>query len=517
MTADTKRGFFAVVREPWFVLGLATLAVHLLFNQGYGIFRDEMYFIVCGQHPAWGYVDQPPLIPLLAAWSHWLFGDNLVGFRLIPALVLSATVGMTAAFAREIGGGRFAQWLAGLCAMMSPQFLAIGLLFTTDTFLAAAWLGFAWILVRLSKSGDERWWLAFGAVAGLCLLTKYTIGFYMAALAVGLLATPLRKSLLRPWVYAGVLLTALLVLPNVLWQAAHGWPFLALGQAAMNGKNVALSPLSYFLDQLLLIGPAAAPIWIAGLWACLDRPRDPVFRVFPIAYALLFAFFVFTHGKAYFLSSFYPVLLAIGSVAIEGWFRRGRFVDRAVRFYAVASVALAGIAVMPLTVPMLSEPVYIRYAAAIGLAPSATAAEHLKMGLLPQHYADMHGWPEMAAKIAKVYWALPPQDRAKAVFYGRNYGEAAAIDVFGRRLGLPPAISGHNNYWIWGPRGHDGSVVIELGGTREGHEKDFRSVELAGWIESPYAMPYETDQPIWVERGLKTPLKTLWPKLKHYE
>ena len=186
--------------RPSLVLGVVCFVIHLVFNGGYGVFRDELYFIVCGQHPAWGYVDQPPLVPLLAAWSYALFGDWLVGFRLIPALALSATVAATAEFARAVGGGRFAQWLSGVCVLFAPFFLVIGLLFTTDTFQALTWLGCAWCLVRLEQSKDERWWLAFGAVAGVGLLGKYMIAFYIVALAIGLLATPLRKSLLQPWV-----------------------------------------------------------------------------------------------------------------------------------------------------------------------------------------------------------------------------------------------------------------------------------------------------------------------------
>jgi 4-amino-4-deoxy-L-arabinose transferase-like glycosyltransferase len=512
MFEKTKRGFSIAGREPWLVLGLATLAIHLLVNGGYGIFRDELYFIVCGDNPAWGYVDQPPLVPWIASLSHALFGNYLVGFRLVPALAMAATVALTAEFARLIGGGRFAQWLAGLCVLGCPQFLAIGLIFTTDTFQALTWLACGWFLVRLAQTGDERWWIPLGAVVGVSLFSKYMIAFYVVALGIGLLATPQRRSLLHPWLYLGALVAVVLILPNLLWQQAHGWPFLELGEAAANGKNLTLSPPAYFAQQLLLIGPLAAPVWIAGLWACSWRPKFVVYRAFPIAYAILFVFFIATHGKAYYLSSIYPTLLAVGAVAIESWLR-----GPIARGAALGAVALASVLLAPLAIPVLSEENYIAYAHAIGLGPSATAAEHQRLGLLPQHFVDMHGWPQMAAKVAAVYSALPPADRAKAVFFGHNYGEAAAIDVFGRHLGLPPAISGHNNYFIWGPRGHDGSVVIVIGGDRDQMAREFRSVEVAGYINTPYAMPYETDQPIYVLRGLKTPLPILWPKLKHYE
>ena len=511
MIAGDKRSFLIIGREPWLVLGLATLAIHLIFNAGYGIFRDELYFIVSGDRLAWGYVDQPPLIPLLASWSHALFGNSLVGFRLIPALALSATVALSAEFASAVGGGRFAQWLAGLCVLCSSQFLAIGLLFTTDTFQPLTWLACGWFLVRLAQTGNERWWIPFGVVVGLSLLSKYAIAFYVAALGIGLLATPQRRSLLRPWLYVSALIGTLLVLPNVLWQQAHGWPFLELGKAAVNGKNVALSPVAFFVQQLLLMGPLAAPVWIAGLWACLHRPKLAVYRAFPIAYAILFIFFVVSHGKAYYITPIYPTLLGIGAVAVESWLQ-----SAAVRRAALSSVAVAGAIASPMAIPILPEKTYIAYSTMLGLAPSATAAEHQKLGLLPQHFADQHGWPEMAAQVAAVYNALPPGDRAKAVFLGIDYGEAAAIDIFGRPLGLPAAISGHNNYYLWGPQGHDGSVLIVLGPYWGGLLSAYRRVEVAGEIDNPYAMPYETG-PIYVLRDPKMPFSFIWPNLKHYE
>jgi hypothetical protein len=511
MMEGDKRSFVVIGREPWLVLGLATLAIHLIFNAGYGIFRDELYFIVCGDRPAWGYVDQPPLIPLLASWSHALFGNFLVGFRLVPALALSATVALSAEFARAVGGGRFAQWLVGLCVLCSPQFLAIGLLFTTDTFQPLTWLACGWFLVRLEQTGDERWWIPFGLVVGVSLLSKYAIAFYVVALGIGLLATPVRRSLTRPWLYVGAAIGAIVVLPNVLWQQAHGWPFLELGKAAVNGKNVALSPVAFFVQQLLVMGPLAAPVWIAGLWACSRRPKLAVYRAFPIAYAILFIFFVFSHGKAYYMTPIYPTLLALGAVAVEGWLHSARG-----RRAALISVAVAGALGAPMAIPVLSEKAFIAYSTTLGIAPSATAAEHQKLGLLPQHFADQHGWPEMAAQVAAVYNALPAADRAKAVFLGLDYGEAAAIDIFGRPLGLPPAISGHNNYFLWGPQGHDGSVLIVLGSYWGGLLPAYRGVEVAGEINDPYAMPFETG-PIYVLRDPKVPFSVMWPRLKHYD
>jgi 4-amino-4-deoxy-L-arabinose transferase-like glycosyltransferase len=495
--------------RPSALLALASLVLHLLANGHYGIFRDELYFIICGARPDWGYVDQPALVPLLASWSHALFGDFLLGFRLLPALAMTATVALSCEFARIIGGGRFAQWLAGVCVLLAPVLLIDGVLFSTDMFQALTWLGVGWVLVRLEQSGDQRWWLALGAIAGFSLNTKYLIGFYLLALGVGLLATPQRRSLIYRWVYLGALLAAVMLLPNLLWQRSHGWPFIDLGNAAAGGKNIELSPLAFFLQQLFLTGPLAAIVWLCGLWAGLVRPQPAVARAFSIAWLILLLAFDASHGKAYYLSAIYPMLLAFGAVQIERW-----LVNAMARAAALASVAVLGILAAPLTLPILPIDVFIRYQRAIGYMPSA--GEHQTLGVLPQYYADMFGWPEMAASIAAVYGSLSPHDRSRAVFFGNNYGEAAAIDLFGRRLGLPPAISGHNNYYLWGPRGHDGSVIIIIGGSKEHYQELFDSIEIAGRITTPYAMPYETDQPIYVLRGMKLPLQDYWPQVKFY-
>ncbi len=497
--------------RPSVVLGLLTLGVHLLVNRGYGFSRDELYFIVCGERLAWGYVDQPPLAPLVAALSYRLSGGSLVLFRLVPALAMAATVALTAEFTRLLGGGRFAQWLSGLAVAGGLVFLAFGLFVSTDMFQPLTWLACSWCVVRLAQTGDERWWVPFGAVVGVSLLGKYLIAFYLASLAVGLLATPVRRSLLRPWIWVGAALALAIAAPNLLWQARHGWPFLELGAAGVKGKNLPLSPLAFLGQQILFTGPVAAVIWMIGLWSLARRPAVPAYRAFAVAYLVLFGLLVALHGKATYPTPIYPVLLAAGAVAIESRLRAP-----AARGAALAAVAAGGVVLAPMAVPVLPVEAYVAYAGALGLGPSATAGERNTLGVLPQHFADMHGWPEMAAKVAAVYEALPPADRARAVFFGRNYGEAAAIDVFGRPLGLPPAISGHNEYFHWGPRGHDGSVVIVIGGSRADLEAQFREVEVAGWLDHPYAMPYETRQPIYVARGMKVPLHVAWPRVKNF-
>ena len=361
--------------SPAFFVALATLAIHLLVNGGYGFFRDELYFIVCGQHPDWGYVDQPPLIPLIAAGSYALFGNFLLGFRLVPALALAVTAALTVEFTRLLGGGRFAQWLAGLCFLTAGYFLGDGVYLSTDALQPLTWLGVSWCLVRLIQTGNERWWIAIGPIVAISLWSKYQIAFYVVALAVGMVATPLRRSLTRPWIYAGAALALVLVLSNILWQGAHGWPFLELGAAGVAGKNIALSPLDFFHQQVLLIGPLAAPVWLIGLWAAAIRPRHAAYRIFPIAWFLLCLVFIVAHGKASYLASIYPALLGFGGVAIEQGLK-----NLAARRVVFAVIAVTGILFAPFAVPLLPVKIFLAYANALGVKPSATATEHNKLG-----------------------------------------------------------------------------------------------------------------------------------------
>jgi len=501
-----------IVRSPALWLGAACLLVHLVANPHYDVFRDELYFIVCGLHPAFGYVDQPPLIPLIAAASYKLFGTALTPLRLVPALASAATVALTADFARRLGGGRFAQTLAGLCVLLAPALLAGGVLLSTDCLQPLTWLACAWILVRLVESRDERWWLAFGAVAGVSLESKYLIAFYLVGLAVGGLATPLRRSLTRPWIYAGAALGLAIALPNVVWQAAHGWPFIAIGLANAGRKSVGLSPLGLMLQQALFVGPVSAPVWLAGLWRLGVRPLAPQWRALAIAYVVVAAIVVLVNGKAYYATPIYPSLFAAGAVAWESWLKRPL-----ARVIAIVIVAVPGLVGALTALPILPPDALVAYMQATGFSPKATQTESGKLSALPQYFADMFGWREMAAAVSAVYRDLPPDERTEAVFYAPNYGEASALTIYGPAFGGPPTISAHNSYFLWGMRGASGAVVITLGGDAAGQHRFYDDARAVGHTGSAYAMPYETGLTIWVLRRPRAPLADIWPTLKHYD
>lgn len=317
-----------------------------------------------------------------------------------------------------------------------------------------------------------------------------------------------RRDVLRSrWPWLGVAIAALLVVPHVWWQFTHGWPIVEFMANARAGKHVDLSPLAFLAEQALQMCPPALPVWLLGLASLLrSRPLRPL----GWAYLAILGLMLSTAAKPYYLAPAYTALLAAGGAALDAW-----LVRRAARVAAVVALAVPGLLAAPLAMPLLPVDTYVRYAGALGLEPGTD--ERHALGRLPQFFADMHGWPEFAAAVAAVYHALPPADRARACIVGGNYGEAGAIDHFGPALGLPPAISAHNSYHLWGPRDCTGEVVIVPERDPSGLRELFTHVEQAGLVRCGDCMPYENDLPLWVARGPRTPLATLWPSLRHYQ
>ncbi|MGO9423513.1 ArnT family glycosyltransferase [Roseiarcus sp.] len=501
------RAFRVVLDHPAIALGLVALGVHLWVNGSYGYFRDELYFIVCGRHPAWGYTDQPPLTPWIAAASQAAFG-SLRGLRLVPALSSAALVALTAEAASMLGGGLYARWLAGLTALVGGFFQAVGALLTTDSLQPLAWLAVALCIIKAERDDDPRWWYAAGAIGGAAFLAKYTVALYLASLALALLLTPQRRLLARwePWT-AGAFAAAIAA-PNLVWQAENGWPFVAHTAVLAAEKNIPFSPASFLLQEVVILGPATAPVWIAGLAAFAFWPRFAAYRWVAISWAILIAAALIGRGRPYYIAPAYALLMAGGSVALEAW------LPRVAKPVLAAVVFVVGALFAPLFLPILPVDAFIAYQHALGFRPST--GERLKLGELPQYYADQYGWPDIAKALGEAYQTLPPEDRARAAVFAWNYGDAAAADVFGAPWSLPPAISGHENYYLWGPRGADGSVVLVYGGQREWLVPMCRTVEPVGHVDNPYGMPEESGQTVWLCRDVRAPFEKLWPKLRHF-
>ncbi|MGA8533994.1 MAG: glycosyltransferase family 39 protein [Candidatus Tumulicola sp.] len=495
------------------VAALVTLVVHLIGNPHYGFFRDELYFIICGFHPAWGYVDQPPIVPLLAAGSQ-LFGHSLFLLRALPALFAAAGMYVTCLLVLELGGGGFAQVVAALAFLFAGVLMSFGMKVGPDMVGLWLWPLTALYVLRIAKGGDPRLWLAAGAAVGVSLESKYSAAFFAVALLAGLLLTPQRRALWSRWFLAGAALAALIALPNFLWQAHYGFPMLELLRNGQNEKNVVASPLLFLFQQLLLTNLFLSPIWIVGVIALLARNGPG--RFLGVAYVVLIALMIAMHGKHYYPGDVYPIAIAAGGVEIASWTRRWIPLQAAL----VAAMIVAGLFFLPFSLPVLAEQPMVDYAAFVGrvlhVSKAAMATERHQSAALPTDWADMHGWPELMATVARIYRALPPDQRTRAAIVTSNYGEAAAIDFFGKPYGLPPALSGHNNYWLWGTHGYSGSVVIDVNGDCGASQRLYRSARLAARFDPPWVISYEQDIPIMVCSGPEKDLSTIWPSLKHY-
>ncbi len=490
---------------------IGTLAFHLIANPHYGFFRDELYFIICGFRPDWGYVDQPPVVPLLAAGSQ-LFGHSLFLIRAIPALFAAASVYTTCLLVLELGGGTFAELFAALVTALTPVLMAFGGKVTTDVVGLWLWPLAGLYVLRVVKRGEPRCWLPAGVVAGVAIESKYSMIFFAVAIVAGLLLLPQRRVLFNRWFAGGVLVAAAIVVPNFVWQAMHGYPMWTLLQDAREYKNAELSPLQFVASQLLITHPLLAPFWVIGLVALLRRADA---RLLGVAYLVLMAEMIVFHGKHYYAADVYPIPIAAGAVTVEEWTRRASWWRPVLTAYAF----LAGIMLVPLLVPLLPESAMSAYdGIAQRMTPEVQLArmDHSAIGNLPPDWADMHGWPELAALVARVYDSLPPAQRARAAILASNYGEAAAIDFFGAKYGLPPVISGHNQYWMWGPRGYDGNVLIDVHGECPGGPAFFRERRVVARFSNPWGRPFENGFPISICRGISMPLAEFWPRLRTY-
>jgi len=493
-------------------LSAAKLLVHLYAGRHYGYFVDELYYLACSRHLDWGYVDQPPLIVLSTWLVRLLIGDSLPAIRLLPALAGAAEVALTALIARELGGNRWAQGMAAVAVLAAPAILGVDNLLTMNAFEPLFWMGCAWLVLRMIRTGNRRLWVWFGVLAGFGLENKYSMLIFGAGLILGLLLTPQRRLLRGPWLWIGGGIAFLLFLPNLLWNIQHHFPFLELqANIRRSGRDVPLTPVAFFVQETLAMNPLALPLWLAGLGFYFFSKTAKPFRALGWAWAFAAAVIVALSPRIYYLFPAFPVLFAGGAVRTGAWFER----QPVWRRLAWPAAMLASAAVLaPLAIPVLPPETYIRYTQALHLAPPAI--ETHRLGPLPQIFADQFGWEEMTQTVAQVYNGLPPELRAQTAIFGQNYGEAGAIDHFGPKYGLPPAISGHQTYFLWGARGFTGESMIVMNDRQAVLESLFTDVRKVARVDHPYSMPYRHFD-VFYCRGLKQPMSQLWPRVKRWD
>ncbi|HEX6566403.1 MAG TPA: glycosyltransferase family 39 protein [Chthoniobacterales bacterium] len=496
------------IPAEWLIAFVIAL-VHLAVAGRYDIFRNELYFIVCGRHPDFGFVDQPPLVPLLAAATQ-LFGDNPWLLRLPAAAAAAGLVILTAWFARLLGGSSTAAFIAGVAAGIAPALIALTTTTTTATFEPVAWTAFAYFLTRAVVQGDRRAVLWAGVVAGIAMQAKYGIAFWIVPLGIGVLLTSARRILTWPALWLGALVALLLGVPSLIWQGLHGWPFLEVhANHLAEGANFTGTPFRFEVIQLFAMNILLAPLWIAGVvaplfWAPLKPAR---FLSVGLLGATMLVFLA--HGKDYYLFPVYPSLFAVGAVVLAQ-------VRPVVRTVWLAGALIVSLIVAPVVLPILDPPALAAYLSFSHLAPPPSEAAAVGAPLT-QLFSDELGWRDLEKQVASIYHSLPAEERSRTAILAADYGEAAALDVYGQRDGLPPALCGQNQYFLWGARGYDGSTIIHVNGDPNRWRRGCDSVEVVGQFGVPYAMPYENARPIFICHGLRRNLTEVWSRLKRYQ
>jgi len=472
----------------------------------YGYFRDELYYLDMARHLDWGYVDAAPLVAVYAKIA-LLMGGSLWALRILPALAGAGLIALTILIVRELGGGRYAQLLAGLCVLISPAMLVMDNFLSMNAFEPLFWMGCIWVVARILRTGDSRLWIWFGVLAGLGLENKHSTLSFGFAVTVALLLTQHRREFARPWIWIAGAIAVALFLPNVVWQIRHHFPTIEdLANVRREGKNVVLGPLAFVKEQIIDLHPILLPVWVAGVVWFLRERR---WRVLGLTFVVFFVLMEVVHGKNYYLFPMYPMALAGGAVVIERWLAKRAVWTRAA---VVAVIVLAALPLLPLATWMLPPERQLAYMNGIGFKPGKQEVK--QESLLPQGIADQFGWPELVNEVAGVYNSLPAEERAETGIWAGNYGEAGAINLFGPKLGLPTAYSRHQNHWYWGPppQVYKNLIVIQWG--LDDVRDSCTSYEAFEHYER-FGMG-EENAPFYLCRGVKFDIQKIWWRSHHW-
>jgi 4-amino-4-deoxy-L-arabinose transferase-like glycosyltransferase len=478
------------------VVALIQVTALIATSTRYGYHRDELYFIQCGAHPAFGYPDQPPLVPLLSWGMQSLAPGSLLVLRAPSALAAGITTVLAGLIAREVRGDGRAQVIAAACTACSAFPLATGHIVSTTTFDMLSTTAFCWLAIRAVRTGSGPCVLAAGAVAGLGVEFKPQVGL-VAVVAVAALAILGPRAPLRSrWAAAGTVLAVALAAPYLIWQAQHGWPQATVAAniaGAQEGGRVGFIPF-----QLIFVSPVLVPVWVAGLIVPLRRPAWRALRFVPVTYAGLAIVYLIGDGSAYYLASMYPALLGLGAVPTAVWISGPRGRRRALSIAIVLSAAVSSL----IALPLLPER---------DLQGSATVA----LNVIP---AETVGWPRFVDTVTAAWRRIPSGERSHTAIFAGNYGEAGAIDLMGRRHGLPRAYSGHNAFSEWGqpPPADTHALVLGYDGPRDAAPSFTGCRRLARVNDRVGLDNQEQGLPIMLCRPAAS-WSTLWPRLRHYD
>jgi hypothetical protein len=483
---------------------------------GYGYFIDEFYYVACSEHLAFGYVDHPPLSVLPLWLVRATIGDSLPAIRLVPALAGSVTVLLTGLIARRLGANAFGQAIAAGAAMAGSIYLVMFSFYSMNALSILIWTVCFWILVEIERRNEPRLWLVFGAVTGLGLENKHTIVLLILGLATGLVLTCARRHLASRWLWMGLGIAILFLLPNLLWQLANAWPSLEFYHNADVYKNNPTPPLEVLKQQVLFMNPAALPVWLAGIvffmFSKHGRPYRHLGWILPVLLALMI---IGQKSRSDRIAAAYVILFAGGGVLIGNLSSRERC--RWVRLILPVALILFGVAFAPIAIPILPPSITASYSALLGIVPQIERGEG-KKSELPQWLADRFGWEQLVDDVEAVVGRIDPEERNRSIILAPTYGQGGAIELLGRGRDLPPVYATQNSYFHWGPPEDpvDAAVVVGPFGEEALHWL-FEEVELVRIHDCDWCMPWRDEIAIWLVRGQRIPFKEAWPEFRHYE
>ncbi|HMS64043.1 MAG TPA: glycosyltransferase family 39 protein [Ignavibacteria bacterium] len=489
--------------------------IHLYTNffAGYGYFRDELYYIACSNRLDTGYVDQPPFSILILYINRILFGDSLFALRFIPAVTSGLTVFISCLMTREFGGKTFSMILCSIAVTLAPVYLGMNAFYSMNCFDILFWTLAFYLIMKIISESKQSYWIYLGIVFGLGLMNKIGILWLGFGFLTALLLSDKRRELLTIKPYLCALIALTIFTPYILWNWQNDFAHIEFIKNATSGKYSGLNIIDFISGQFLNVNPISAFIWIPGLYYLLFNHQGIKYRILAIIYITVFIILILNgHSKAEYLAPAYVMLFASGSTFID---KKTVVRSRWIRYVIMYPLIITGILFAPLAIPVLSVETYIVYAKQLGRTPSSS--ENKELSELPQFYADMHGWEEMAKNVSEVYLSLPREERLRTIVFGRNYGEAAAMEFYRNLYPIPRVISSHNNYWLWGYPQIEDPVIIIIGGNKEDHEKLFETVDEKLTHISKYSMPYENNLPIFIAGKMKVPISEEWSKIKNYD
>ena len=477
--------------------------LHSLSNGQYGFHRDELQTLDDARHLDWGFVAYPPLTPLLGRVELLLFGTSLVGFRVAAAVAVSLAMVIAGLMTRELGGGRGAQLLTAIAVGVSPVSLIQGAVLQYVAFDYLFGILATYFCLRLLRTGDPRFWVAIGATLGLGMETRYTAGFLALAIGGATLLTTARRELLRKWRWVGALTSLVVFLPNLVWQARHG--FISLDFLKhIHARDVAWGRAQgFFPDQAFLcINVATVPLALLGLWFYLVREEGRKYRLLGWVFVLGLAMFAFAQARFFYPAPLYPMLIAAGSVVWERWVAGLRH-PRLASSVLWSGIALGGAAFALLVLPV---------------APLGSRIWNLTSGIHDEFREEI-GWDDLAREVARVYDALPPEERLRTGLLTGNYGEGGALNLYGPALGLPHAMCGTNSFWYRGFDPKEPQTVVLVGFDLDEGQELFESCRVAGRNENQWNVTNEEsrDHPdILVCRRLRHSWPDFWKKFRRF-